>query len=322
MAKTFNTPETDSAVKLMYYCSKVLGLIPFMHIANTSNFEFKISLPSLTWTVFLVLFSSIMYLANFMYEIRSYDRNSVYDMVGISTKVYSVSCYLVAVLVLWCNRSSLITVTDELIRLDATLRPKNRKKLIFVIIQLCVFFTLIASSTTHYWLKANVHTYTFFIMIPAVCSIQVVEIQFSNFVRLLTQHFLDINSVLVAAFFSAKHRDVLISTSSLRSTRLLVSLHDSVCDVCELVNSIYSPIILLGAGGSFITAVYVIYFNAAKFLDFNTPEVNLAMQISLLFCTLKLLNIVHPCYMCSCEVRNDKLSHILRYVMLDLFADM
>jgi hypothetical protein len=317
MTKIFNTPETDSAVKLMYYCSKVLGLIPFMHIAKTSTFECKISLPSLSWTIFFMLFYGTVYIAHLIHEISSYDRNSVYETVGISVKLYSACCYPISVLVLWCNRRSVIKVIDKLIQLDRTLSPKNSKKLISVIIQLCIAFTLVASSTMHYWLMANVNTNTLLIIVPIVFSVLVVELHFSNFVRLLTQHFLDINSVLeVACCLPEKHRDVVISTGSLRSTRLLVSLHDSVCDVSVLVNSIYSPIILLGVGNSFVTAVYVVYFIVARVLGFNTPEVNVAMHISLLLCTLKLLNVIRPCYTCSCEVRNgNTVTQVtLRYV--------
>jgi hypothetical protein len=83
-----------------------------------------------------------------------------------------------------------------------------------------------------------------------------------------------------------------------------MSLHDSVCDISALVNSIYSPIMLIGAGQSFLFAVSVLYYNVARFFDFNTPEVNVAMYINLLICTLKLLNVISPCYRCSCEVRN------------------
>jgi hypothetical protein len=303
MAKIFSTLDTDAAVKLMYYCSKVLGLIPFVHISNTSNFESKISVPCLTWTVFFMLFYSTVYIVDFVYEISSYDRNSVYEVVGISATFCCVCCYAFDVLVLSVKRRNLVKVMDKLIHLDRTLRPKNSKKLIFVIFQLCIAFTLLASSTVHYWLNANVCANTFLIMVPIAFSTQVVEIHFSNFVRLLTQHFSYINSVLETACSPAKSRNV-ISTGSVKSTRLLMSLHDAVCDVSALVNCIYSPIILMGAGQSFLVAVYVLYYSVARILGFNTPEVNLAMQISLLLCILKLLNVIPPCYWCSCEVRN------------------
>jgi hypothetical protein len=322
MAKIFNTPETDSAVKLMYYCSKVLGLIPFIHIANTSSFESNISLPSLTWTIFLTLLYGIMHIDNLMYEINTYDRNSVYETVGIPVKFYSACCYPISVFVLWCKRRSLIKVICKLIELDNALRPKNSKKLIFVIIQLCIACTLIASSTVQYWLKASGYTNTFLIIVPVVFSVQVVEFQFSNLIRLLTQYFLAINSVLEVACLSVKHRDFVISTGSLRATRLLVSLHDSACDVTVLVNSIYSPILLLSVGGSFVCAVYVVYFIVARVLGFNTPEVNLAMHISLLVFSLKLFNVIQPSYTCSCEVRNASTFPMLRYVTLSIFADI
>jgi len=303
MAKIFTTLETDAAVKLMYYCSKVLGLIPFVQISKTSTFESKISLPCLTWTVFLMLIYSTGYIADFMYEINSYDLNSVYAVVRISVTFCSACSYAMVVLVLSVNRRNLVKVMDKLILLDRTLRPSNSKKLIFVIFQLCVAFTLVASSIAHYWLNSKACANTFLIMIPIAFSVLVVEFHFSNFVRLLTQHFSDINSVFEAACSPAKSRDV-ISTGSLRSTRVLMSLHDSVCDVSELVNSIYSPIMLIGAGQSFLNALCVLYYTVARFLGFNTPEVNVTMHISLLLCILKLLNAVPPCYCCSYEVRN------------------
>jgi len=303
MAKIFNTLETDAAVKLMYYCSKVLGLITFVHISNTSNFESKISVPCLTWTVFLMLFYSTVYVSDFVYEIRSYDRNSLYEFVGISSKFFCFCCYAIDVLMLSVNRRNLVKVMDKLIHLDRTLRPKNGKKLIFVIFQLCIAFTLLASSTVHYWLNASACANTFLIIVPIAFSALVVEFHFSNFVRLSAQHFSYINSVLETACSPAKSRNV-ISTGSVRSTRLLMSLHDAVCDVSALVNHIYSPIMLMGAGQSFLVAVNVLYYTVARFLGFNTPEVNLAMHISLLLCILKLLNVIPPCYWCSCEVRN------------------
>jgi hypothetical protein len=303
MAKIFSTLETDASVKLMYYCSKVLGLIPFVHISNTSTFESKISLPCLTWTVFLFLFYSTVYVADFMCEISNYDRNSVYEVVGISLLFYAACCYPIMVLVLSVNRRNVVKVMDKLIQLDRTLRPKNSKQLIFVIFQLCIAFTLVTSSTVHYWLHAKTCADTFLIMVPIAFSSVVVEIQFSNFVRLLTQHFSNINSALETACSPAKSRDV-ISTLSLSSTRVLMSLHDSVCDVSALVNSIYSPIVLIGAGEGFLIAVYVLYYTVARVLGFNTPEVNVAMHISLLLCILKLLNMIPPCYWCSCEVRH------------------
>ena len=142
-------------------------------------------------------------------------------------------------------------VMDKLIDIDLTLRTTNRKKLVFVIFQLCITFTLVASSTVHFWLNATAYTDTFLIMVPTAFSALVVEFHFSNFIRLLTRHFSSINSVLEAAGSPAKSRDVVISTVSLRSTRILMSLHDSVCDVSVLVNSIYSPIVLMAAGQGF-----------------------------------------------------------------------
>jgi len=303
MAKIFSTLETDSAVKLMYYCSKVLGLMPFVQISKTSNFESKISLPCLTWTVFLMLLYSTVYIADFMYEISSYDRNSVYAVVAISVKFCSACIYAIVVLVLSVIRRNLVEVMDKLIQLHRTSRPRNSKKLIFVLFQLCVAFTLLASSIAHYWLNANACANTLLIMIPITFSILVVELHFSNFILLLTQHFSDINSLLEAACSQATFRNM-IPTGSVRSTRVLMSLHDSVCDVSELVNPIYSPIMLIGAGQSFLVAVCVLYYPVARFLNFNTPEVNASMHSTLLLCILKLLNAVPPCNCCSYEVRN------------------
>ena len=313
MAKIFSTLETDAAVKLMYYCSKVLGLLPFLHISNTSNFESKISVPCLVWTVFLMLFYSTGYIADFMYQISSYDRNSVYEVVGILALFYAACAYPIDVLVLSVNRRNLVKVMDKLIQLDRTLRPKNSKKLIFVIFQLCIAFTLVASSTVHYWLNAKACANTFLIIVPIAFSDLVVEFHFSNFVRLLTQHFSDINSVLETACSPTKSRDV-IPTGSLRSTRVLMSLHDAVCDVSALVNCIYSPIILMASGQNFLVAIYVLYYTVARVLGFNTPEVNAAMHISLLLCVLKLLNEILPCYWCNCEVRNGNNTVTLIYV--------
>jgi hypothetical protein len=313
MAKTFSTLETDAAVKLMYYCSKVLGLIPFVHISKTSTFESKISLPCLTWTVFLVLFYSTGYIADFMYEISGFDRNLMYQAVGLSALFCSACCYPIDVLVLSVNQRNLVKVMDKLMQLDHTLRPTNGKKLFFVIFQLCIAFTLVASSTVHFWLNVNARTSIVLIMVPVTFSGLVAEFHFSNFVRLLTRHFSVINSVLEAACSPAKSRDV-ICAGSLRSTGVFMSLHDSLCDVSALVNSIYSPIILMAAGQSFLIAVYVLYYIVARVLGFNTPELNLAMNISLLLCILKLLNMVPPCYRCSREVRNDNNTVTLIYV--------
>jgi hypothetical protein len=324
MAKIFSTLETDAAVKLMYYCSKVLGLIPFVHISKTSNFESKISLPCLTWTVFLMLFYSTGYIADFIYEISVYDRNSVYEVAVITGVFYTACCYPIGVLVLSVNRRNLVKVMDKLIETDRTLKTTNRKKLVFVIFQLCITFTLVASSTVHFWLSATACTSTFLLMVPIAFSALVVEFHFSNFVRLLTLHFSGINSMLEAACSPAKSTDVVISTVSLRSTRILMSLHDSVCDVSALVNSIYSPIVMMGAGQGCLIAVYVLYYTVARFLGFNTPEVNVAMHCTLLFCVLKLLNVIPPCYWCSCEVRNGNNTITLIYdtfVILSTIVD-
>ena len=292
MPKIFSTREADVAVKLMYYCSKVLGLIPFVHISNTSTFESKLSLPCLTWTVFLLLLYSTGYIADFMYEISTYDGNSVYEIVGISLAFYSACCYPILLLVLSVNRRNLVKVMDKLIRIDRTLSPKNSKMLIFVIFQLSVAFTFIVSSTVYYWLNANACAYSFLVMVPIAFSNLVVEFHFSNIVLLLTQHFSIINSVLEAACSPANPRDFVISTDYQKSTRLLMSLHDSVCDVIALVNSTYSPIVLIGAGQSFLIAVVVLYYSVARFFDFNTPEVHVAMLICLLICILRLLNVI------------------------------
>ena len=125
--------------------------------------------------------------------------------------------------------------------------------------------------------------------------------------------------------FASNPRDTVIATGYQISTWVLMSLHDSVCDVIALANSIYSPIILIGAGQSFLMAVVVLYYSVARFFDFNTPEVNVAMQISLLMCILKLLNVISQCYRCSCEVRNGNNTVALIYctfVMLSTFVDM
>jgi hypothetical protein len=171
-----------------------------------------------------MLFYSNGYIADFIYEISSDDRNSVYEMVVISVGFYTVCCYPTSVLVLSINRRNLVKVQDELIQLDPTLGPKNSKKLIFVIFQLCVAFTLVASPTVHYWLNANICINIFLIMVPIVFSDLAVEFQFSKFVRLLTQHFSNINSMLVTACSPDKSRNYVTCKGSLRSTQLLMSL--------------------------------------------------------------------------------------------------
>jgi hypothetical protein len=229
-----------------------------------------------------------------------------------------------SVLVLSVNRRNLVKVMDKLMEIDRTLMPKNSKKLIFVIFQLGVAFTLVSSSAVHFLFFAHAWANSFLILIAIAFSVLVVEFHFSNFVRLLTQHYSDINSVLEAACSAAKSGDVVIPTVSLRSTPVLMSLHDSVCDVSELVNSIYSPIILIGAGQSFLITVYVLYYSVARHLDFNTPEVNLAINSSLLFCILKLLNVIPTCDRCSCEVRSGNNTFTLIYVTfitLSTFVD-
>jgi hypothetical protein len=110
--------------------------------------------------------------------------------------------------------------------------------------------------------------------------------------------------MLEAACSPAKSRNM-ITTGSLQSTRVLMSLHDSACDVSVLVNFIYSPIMLIGAGQSFLIAVFVLYYTVARFLGFNTPDVNVSMHSTLLLCVLKLFNMVPPCYCCRYEVRNS-----------------
>jgi hypothetical protein len=80
----------------------------------------------------------------------------------------------------------------------------------------------------------------------------------------------------------------------------------------------------MGAGEFFLVAVYVLYYSVARFLGFNTPEVNVAMHISLLLFLLMLLNVIPPCYWCSCEVRNGSNIVTLIYVTfvtLSAFVD-
>jgi hypothetical protein len=298
MAKIFYTSETDSAVKFMYYFSKALGLIPFTYIVSGSNFEFKISLLSLIWTASLLSFHVVTYYIDLTSEANSYDKPSVYDVVGTSVKLYSLCCYLISVLVLLYNRRNLNTVINKLIQLDYALKPRHINIVFFMLIQHCVAFVLISSSSICFWLRAQVHRSTFLVIIPIAFSDVVVELHFVNFILLLKHHFSDINSRLELASLTTDR------SNRARLIRLLVPLHDSLCDVSVLVNSVYSPVTLSGVGNTFIAIVYIIYFIAARFLDFNTPEVDSAMKISLILCTARLFNLVRTCYSCSCEVSN------------------
>ena len=95
--------------------------------------------------------------------------------------------------------------------------------------------------------------------------------------------------------------------------------------ISVLVNSIYSPFILITRGQGFLAGVYVLYYTVASIFGFNTPEVNIAMHIFLLICILRLLNVILPCYRCSSEVSNGNNAVTLIYctfVMLSSFVDM
>ena len=83
--------------------------------------------------------------------------------------------------------------------------------------------------------------------------------------------------------FASNPRDTVIATGYQISTWVLMSLHDSVCDVSVLVNSIYSPIIVIGAGQCFLISVCILYYSLARFFDFTTPAMHVVMNINLLY---------------------------------------
>jgi hypothetical protein len=60
-----------------------------------------------------MLLYSTGYTADLMYEISSYDRNSVYQAVGLSALFYCACCYPIDVLVLSVNRRNLVKVMDK-----------------------------------------------------------------------------------------------------------------------------------------------------------------------------------------------------------------
>ena len=268
--RIFQSSDTDSAFKLLYYCSKLTGLLPYSYTLEGTNFSFKFSITSLAWsTLVFVLYYSTYY--NFLIsELNSYDRNSVYELIGIPAKLCSVFSHMVALLTLWTNRRKLSFLITTLINIDSTLKLNHSHKLCVVVAEITTSFLLVVSSVTYFMFKKEASV-SFFIMIPIVVSENIAEFQMMNIVCLLTQYFACVNLEMESA--SGFVRD------ALKRMKHLAELHEAA----RLTNEVYSCLMLGTVAVNFISGLYATYFLLSKYIGLTMVETSEAMWISVVF---------------------------------------
>ncbi|PSN58335.1 hypothetical protein C0J52_11563 [Blattella germanica] len=248
--KVFHDKETDCAFKIILYISKIVGLIPFTWESSDTNFEFRTSFIGLIWASFL--FATFLYnlISIMVHDFAAYNDTTL-QVVGVLVKLPFFICYPVSTLSIWLHRDKINAFLKNLLICDQTLNVKTPHILIYIIIQIISSLILLILSTVLFvYNDGNVRI---IIYIPIMISISIVQLHFVNCVHLIRQYFQFLNLSLenVSCFRGKIYSQVI---------EFAMSVHNTLCEIIELGNAIYSYALLQNTLLLFFNATFNLYF--------------------------------------------------------------
>jgi hypothetical protein len=301
MLQAHRTSNT-SAMTLLLRVSKCLGLVGFTR--NQGPSACGKSVVAIATVVVNFLFTAalaFMDLHNLEFEVLC-----VSEMLTVVSKTIS---HVTVIILCFCNEVNIYKITKNLQELsDQLVTDYVYTKTIPVTAQLCLGITVILLSNTFEWFHMGeslislprhvLYTFTDF-------SVYVIELQFINFVLFVKQCFANINTKLGNVKFRAKSTTQLTTVyppATLRSIEYLQAFHDTLCDITQLLNCVYSPIILIDVGFSLFRSTQKLFRIIFSNLGRKSAIPCFQLLVDKCFHWIKLIFIINACGLCSNNV--------------------
>jgi hypothetical protein len=289
-------------MKLLYCVSKWFGLVGFRW--NQGPPARGKSIVSVARIVVHVLFTAAL---AFM-DLRHLES----EILCVSEPLTGVSKtlgHIILIILCLCNERNICKITKNFEELSHQLGRKHvYPKTAAVIAQLCLGITVMLLSNTFVWF----HMGESLCSVPrhVLCiftdfSLYIVELQFINFVLFVKQYFADINLRLGNMNFRAKSTNQLTAAyppATLRSLVYLQTCHDNLCDIAQLLNCVYSPVILIDVGFSLFRSTQKLYRIVFSNLDRKSAVPCFHSLIDKSFHWTKFIFLIHACSSCCKNV--------------------
>lgn len=245
-------------MKLIYYVSKYLGLVGFEWNQNSpSSGRTIVSVNCIIVHFLLITVLTSMDLLHFENETSFISEIFVLISKAISHMILVILCFY--------NKRNICRIMKNLMHSSQLLENGYFYiRIAVVIVHLCLGITAIILSHIIAWFYMErylnfIPRYVLYIFTDL--SLYVIELQFINCVLSLKQCFADINSRMQTVKFTRNSMELstVYAAGTLRTLEYFHLFHDSLCDIARLVNTVYSPVVLLDIGLSFIRSTQKLY---------------------------------------------------------------
>jgi hypothetical protein len=298
-------------MKLIYYVSKYLGLVGFEWNQNSPSCGRTIvSANCIIFHILLITVLTSMDLLHFENE-----TSFISEIIVLISKAIS---HIILVILCFYNQTNICSIMRSLMHSSQLLvNGYFYVRITVVIVHLCLGITAILLSHTIAWFQMErylkfIPRYVLYIFTDL--SLYVIELQFINCVLFLKQCFADINSRIETVMFTRKcsmQLSTVYAAGFLRTLESFHSFHDSLCDIAHLVNTVYSPVVLLDIGLSFIRSTQKLYRIVFSRLIREPGIPYFYSLIYKCFQWIKFIFLIFACSSCSQKVSGTRLLYAL-----------
>jgi hypothetical protein len=298
-------------MKLMYYVSKCLGLVGFEWNEISPSCRRKIiSVKGIVLHLFLTAVLTSMELFHF--------ENEVFFISEIVTLISKVISHVILVILCFYNQRNICSIMKNVMQWSELLVNEYFYfRITVIIMHLCLGATIIIVYNIIDWFRMERYldfSPRYILYIFTDLSLHVTELQFVNCVVFLNQCFTDINLRMETIQFTRtcnKEISTVYTTVLLRKLEFFCSFHDSLCDMAHLVNSVYSPVVLLDVGLSFIRSTQKLYHIVLSNLIQEIGVQHFHSVTYKCFQWIKFTFLIYACSSCSQKVSGTHLLYLL-----------
>jgi hypothetical protein len=298
-------------MKLMYYVSKYLGLMGYEW--NQISPSCRRKAVSVNCIVLHLLFLAVLTLMGlFNFE------NEVLFISEIITLISEVISYVILVILCCYNERNIYRIMKNVMQWrELLVNEYFCFRITAVIVHPCLGITVMITVTIVDWFHMEKYLNViprYILYIFTDLSLHVIELQFINCVLFLKHCFADINVGMETIKFTRicnTGLSTVYAAGLLRKLESFYSFHDSLCDMAHLANSVYSSVVLLDVGLSFIRSTQKLYRIVLSNLIQETGIPYFHSIIYKCFQWIKFIFLIYACSSCSQKVSGTNLLYML-----------
>lgn len=277
--------DTFSLVKPLFLLSKFLGLAPF---AMKSTGTLRVSRAAVVYSLAMLASISAFLIQKISFRndfhMSSWPVSVASIVFQLSTTLFTYWACCISCII---NYSNMIEVMHQMFMSGLPRKTLPRRRRLFsLILALQMFGGLLIFGVLYYieWYHDLYSGYGE--MLPYIlidCCVYIYELQFIDIVLLLGHYFDSVgtritnlceeNEVHISVKrntpFSISHYGISYEMNSRAHAKVqeVVRLHCSLCDTAELVNSVYSFMMLVSSAGALVGITYGLYITAITMFD-------------------------------------------------------